>query len=194
MIPVIFLQKTFKDLDRWFNSFIGANKRPCLMINILRLPEDMGGLGLPDIRRYQLGAHLLYITTWISEDPTSLWLDIESFQSQVPLQNLLFFKNMKTIRVACTNPITLNYVKAWQSVRRLEGKLRLTSVYTPVCNLDFPPGVSDSCFRQWALKGLSKLKYIFDNTLMYFSQICQKYNLDGRDFFRYLQIRYNTSF
>lgn len=180
MIPVFFLQKTFKDLDRWFNSFKWANKRPRLRINILRLPEDMGGLGLPDIRRYQLGAHLCYITAWISEDPTSLWLDIESFQSQVPLQNLLFLKRMKTVKIACTNPITLNSVKAWQSVRRLEGKSYSTSVYTPICNnLDFSPGVSDSRFRQWALKGLS----------MSFSQISQKYNLDGRDFFRYLQIR-----
>ncbi len=97
---------------------------------------------------------------------------------------------MKTIRVACTNPITLNSVKAWQSWR-FEGKLCLKSVYTPVCNnLDFPKGVSDSRFRQWALRGLSKLKYIFDNnTLMSFSQISQKYNHDGQDFFHYLQIR-----
>lgn len=191
MIPVLFLQKTLKDIDRWFSSFIWANKRPRLRINILRLPEDMGGLGLPDIRRYQLAAHLRYITTWISEDPTSLWLDIESFQSQVPLQNLLFIKKMKTVRVACTNPITVNSVKAWQSFRRFEGKSCLTSLYTPICNnLDFPPGISDSRFRQWALKGLSKLKDLFDNNiLMSFSQISQKYNLDGLDFFRYLQIR-----
>lgn len=41
MIPVLFLQKTFKDLDRRFNYFIWANRRPCLLINILRLSEDM---------------------------------------------------------------------------------------------------------------------------------------------------------
>lgn len=66
-------------------------------------------------------------------------------------------------------------------------------MYTPVCkNLDIPPGVSDSRFRQWALRGLSKLKYIFDNnTLMSFSQISPKYNLDGQYFFHYLQIGYH---
>lgn len=48
-------------------------------------------------------------------------------------------------------------------------------VHTPVCNnLDFPSGVSDTCFQQWAqwaLKGLSNLKKknIFDNVPIWLS-------------------------
>lgn len=92
MIPIIFLQKTFKDSDRWFNSFIWANKRPRPKINILCLPEDLGGLCFPDIRKYQMSVHLHHITTWISGDTISLWLDIETARSQDPLQNLFFLK------------------------------------------------------------------------------------------------------
>lgn len=189
MIPVLLSHKTLKSLKSWFSSFIWAKKKPRLSLATLCLPSSEGGLDLPDIKKYQLSAHLRYITDWKRSDPMSIWLDIESSMSNLPLPNLLFIR--KSLRATCHNPITIHTVKAWQAVRRLEGRHKLTSVFTPIChNTDFPPGVTDPGFQIWKTKGISRLRDLFDgHTLMSFEQLRAKFDISNQDFFRYLQIR-----
>lgn len=157
----------------------------------LCLSSKEGGLDLPDIWRYQLSAHLCFIPDWVHKQPTSLWLDIESSISKFPLKNLLFLKTLKFLKSACSNPITVNTVKAWRTIRRIEGRSQITSILSPICdNLNFLPGTTDSGFRIWATKGISNLCDLFDgSTLMSFTQLTKKYKIQKQDFFWYLQIR-----
>lgn len=121
IISILFSHKTINNLNSWFSSFIWAKKRPRLKMAMLRLSPEEGGLDLPDIWRYQLSAHLRFITDWVHKQPTSLWLDIESSMSNFPLKNVLFLKTLKSLKSACSNP-TVNTVKAWQTIRRIEGR------------------------------------------------------------------------
>ena len=58
----------------------------------LQMPGDEGGLDVPNVRHYQLAAHLRVISEWLKNDPSSIWLDVETCQSKCPLFNLLFVK------------------------------------------------------------------------------------------------------
>ena len=140
MVPVVFPHKTIKSLNSWFSSLIWAKKKACIKLATLCLPSLEGGLDLPDIRKYQLSAHLHFITDWIHKDPTSLWLDIEGSMSKLPLVTLLFIRKPKYLMNVCQNPITVCTVKAWHIVRKLEGRSKFTSMFTPICdNSDFLP-------------------------------------------------------
>lgn len=140
----------------------------------------MGGFDLPDIRRYQLSVHLHFISDWVHKGSRSVWFDIESSLSKFPLVNLLFLRRFKSLRLACSNPITICTIRAWQPIRRLEGRPRLISALVPICgNLDFLPGTVDSDFHVFAHKGLIMLQELFDrHILMSFDQLVDKYNIE----------------
>lgn len=72
MIPILFNHKIVKRLNGWFSSFIWCKRRPQIRLSVLQLPSAMGGLDLPDIKRYQLSAHLRYIADWVKGDASSI--------------------------------------------------------------------------------------------------------------------------
>ena len=192
MIPVLLTGKVIKELEGWLSSFIWSGRKPRLKLSKLQMAGVDGGLDLPNIRYYQLAAHLRVMVGWLKLDPSSIWLDIESSQSKCPLWNLLFVKDFKTVKELCSNPITLCSVKAWKSIRSVEGRAKLTSPLTPIMhNPDFKPGHSDGGFGVWNAQGLRKLGDLFDGqTLLSFAQLQQRNGLDKSEFFRYLQLRH----
>ena len=185
----MFLHKTIKQLNSWFTSFIWSKKKPRLKMAMLCLFSTEGGVDLPDIGKFQLSVHLHTIADWMCSKSTSLWLDVESSMSKYPLSSLLFNRKSASLKSVCTNPITISTVKAWHAIRKLEGRSQFTSVFTPICdNPDFPPGVMDYNFRIWVNKGVSTLhKLLEGSTMMSFSQLKRKYDIQQQDFFRYLQ-------
>ena len=191
MIPVLFSKRVLKDINGWLSSFIWNKRRPRLKMAVLHLPSSMGGLDLPNIKIYQLCAHLRFVNDWV-KGKTSIWMDIETALSQCRLSNLLFFNTFKEIKAFCANPVTINTLKAWRLVRRLEGRSNITSIYTPIINNPaFPPGSSDPGFRQWSNKNIKSLSDLLsDDKLMSFEQLTNKYKLSKQDFFRFLQIRH----
>lgn len=191
MIPILFNHKTVKKLNGWFSSFIWGKRRPRIRILVLQSPSARGGLDLPDIKRYQLSAHLRYIADWVKDDASSTWLDIEKYLSNCPLKNLLFIDKLKCIKKLCSNPVTINTVRAWRITRHMEGRSRLTSVFTPITdNPDFLPGTLDGAFKHWTAKGIVSLGDLFvGSTLMTFGQVMEKYDISKNDLFRYFQVR-----
>jgi len=61
-------------------------------------------------------------------------LDTESSFSKFPLSALLFVKSFQKIKEMYDNPIIVNTLKAWRSACRLEGRSKLTSLFTPILN------------------------------------------------------------
>uniref|UniRef100_A0A8K9V8C7 Reverse transcriptase domain-containing protein n=1 Tax=Oncorhynchus mykiss TaxID=8022 RepID=A0A8K9V8C7_ONCMY len=192
MIPVLLSNKVIKDVNGWLSSFIWSKRKPRLKMAILQLPSSMGGLDLPNIRFYQWCAHLCYISDWITNDDSSIWLDIETSLSKYPLQDLLFFRSFKSVEDHCNNPVTLNTLKVWRSVQRFLGRSKLTSALTPILNNpDFSPGLLDAGFNFWLNKGIRRLNDLFaDKILLSFEQMVEKYRLPKQDFFRFLQVRH----
>ncbi len=58
MLPVLIANKALKQLRGFIISFIWQKKRQRLRYNFLTLPSRCGGLAAPDIKLYQLSAHL----------------------------------------------------------------------------------------------------------------------------------------
>ena len=158
---------------------------------VLHLPSSMSGLDLPNIKIYQLCAHLRFVNDWV-KGRTSICMDIEAALSQCRLSDLLFFNNFKEIKAFCTNPVTINTLKAWRLVHRLEGRSNITSIFTPIINNPaFPPGSLDPCFRQWSNKNIKSLRDLLsDGKLMSFEQLTIDYKFGKQDFFHFLQIRH----
>lgn len=191
MIPILFSKRVLKDINGWLSSFIWNKRRPRLKMAVLHLPSSMGGLDMPNIKIYQLCAHLRFVNDWV-KDKTSTWMDLETALSHRRLKDLLFFNNFKEILAYCSNPVTINTLKAWRLVRNLEGRSKITSMFTPIINNpEFLPGSSDPRFQQWTSKNIKSLFDLFSNNiLMSFEQLCNTYSLTKQDFFRFLQVRH----
>ncbi len=96
MLPVLIANKALKQLRGFIISFIWRKKRQRLRYNFL-IPSRCGGLAAPDIKLYQLSAHLCFILEWHLNDPNSTWISAESTTLRpVPLWNLLYLSPKKT--------------------------------------------------------------------------------------------------
>ncbi len=73
MVPIILSNKAVKIIEGWLSSFIW-NKRPRLKLAKLHLPSAVGGLDLPNVKWYQVAAHLKFAAEWLKEDQFSIWL------------------------------------------------------------------------------------------------------------------------
>ena len=151
----------------------------------------MGGLDLPDIKRYQLSAHLKYIADWIENNASSVWLDIEKSLSNCPLKNQLVIDKLKCIKKLYSNPVTIQTVRAWRITQHMEGRSGLVLVFTPITdNSDFLPGTLDKAFKCWTAKGIFLPLDLFNGPiLMTFNQVMEKYGISRNDLFRYFQVR-----
>lgn len=96
--------KVIKILEGWLSLFIWKKRKARLKMSKLQRPSSDGGLHLPSIRFYQLAVHLRVIFHWFKNSFSLLWFDIESFQCNCPLWNLLFL-NSSAIEL-CSNPIS----------------------------------------------------------------------------------------
>lgn len=191
MVPVVLSHKVLKQLNSWFSSFIWSKRKARLKIATLCRPSCEGGLDFPDIRNYYLSTHLRVIADWVHNKPKTLWIDIESSMSKCPLTTLLFLRKNRSLKLACTNPITVTTATAWRMLRKLERRSNTTSVLTPIWNNpEFIPGMKDNRFKNWTHKGLFRLQDFFEGpTLMSFNQLIEKYCIPRSDFYQYLQVR-----
>ena len=148
MIPILFNHKVVRQVNGWFSSFIWSKRRPRIRLSVLQSSSVKGGMGLPDVQRYQLSAHLRYIADWVKNDASSIWLDIEKYLCYCPLKHLLFINKLKCVKKLCNNPVTINTVRAWRITWHMEGRSGLTSVFIPITdNPDFLPGTLGSAFK-----------------------------------------------
>uniref|UniRef100_A0A3Q1EEL5 Reverse transcriptase domain-containing protein n=1 Tax=Acanthochromis polyacanthus TaxID=80966 RepID=A0A3Q1EEL5_9TELE len=90
MIPALLTRKSLSVLNSSLSSFLWKNKRARLKLAVLQRPLEEGGLGVPDIKRYQVACLCIYLWHWFKEDPDSTWLLLEAHPvTPVPLCNLL---------------------------------------------------------------------------------------------------------
>jgi len=131
MITILLPNKRVKELTGWLSSFIWNKRKPRLKFSKLQLSSSKWGLGLPNIRKYQLACQLRFTAEWFREDPKSTWLDLEDSQLSCPLQNLLFVRSSKIIKALCENTIMFNTWKAWSIIRKTEGRAGMSPLWPP---------------------------------------------------------------
>lgn len=91
-------------------------------LNIFRPPEE-GGLGVPDIKRYQIACLCSYFWHWFKDDPDSTWLTFEAAPvTPIPLRNILYISKKRISLNVKRNFILQNSLKIWRLTRKLENQ------------------------------------------------------------------------
>uniref|UniRef100_A0A3B3BC45 Reverse transcriptase domain-containing protein n=1 Tax=Oryzias melastigma TaxID=30732 RepID=A0A3B3BC45_ORYME len=98
MLFVLLDVKDIKYINKAMSDFIWAGRKPKLKLDILQLPKEMGGWGLPKIEYYVLSVHARVISLWANQNKLDPWLEIENTlcrpsctsRHSIPVQNFAF--------------------------------------------------------------------------------------------------------
>lgn len=154
----------------------------------LKKLKEKGSLSVPDIRLYQLASQLRYITDWIQSDNESIY----TYPCRLIIPYVVFYlhPSQKDLESWWQHDYNAT-IKAWRDIRKLDGfEGQLTSL-SPVCgSIDFCPGATDRGFELWRCKGIPTVGHLYEkNVMLSLSQVCKKYSLSKKEFFRCLQMR-----
>lgn len=192
MIPSYLPDKFFISFNKKISRFIWCNKKPRIKFSTLMKPESMGGLGLPNFQLYYWSAQMCTMRSWILGRQESLWLQIEAYASQsIELRSLIHVTQFKDICDANRSFLTYNTMLAWSDCKRYLGIIARCSLLSPLLfNPDLPREISNN-FRNWHSLGIIIFADLFKNngTMKSFNELRTQYNIPGKDFFKYLQIR-----
>ena len=191
MLPISVPTQTFNSLNKLISRFIWQGKRPRIRFKTIQLAKTAGGLALPNFKYYFWAAQLRPITSWLEDDESTRWLNIEKHMcTQTRLAALPFSGyNLVTENMSIWSTFT---TKIWREVQK-EFKLpSQTSGLTSIgCMKEFVPSRLDAGFGQWRTLGLEFVHQLFRlDVLKSFEQLSDEFNLPRTDFFRFLQLRH----
>lgn len=87
-IPIGLPPAFFSSYKRICRSFIWASKQPRLSWDRLVLPKRLGGLGLPDLQKYQWACHLTRLVDWHKHRQAKDWVELEDSFASLPFMEL----------------------------------------------------------------------------------------------------------
>lgn len=190
MLPLWISKKVILDLERAFSRFIWHNKKPRIRIKTLQLPWEQGGLSLPNLRYYNWAYHTRIIWDWLQSHLRSETGIDEWLSSPYSLLSQLTNCGKKESLDIHQNLIICNTIRVWQDITKYLGKNAVSLGLIPLTkNEEFTPGVKNSIFDRWHVKGIRLILDVYQgNTLMSFQQLQQKYDIASEHFFGYLQV------
>uniref|UniRef100_A0A671X7A5 Reverse transcriptase domain-containing protein n=1 Tax=Sparus aurata TaxID=8175 RepID=A0A671X7A5_SPAAU len=182
----------FAKMKSMLSKFIWNNRRARLRLSLLYLPYERGGLKLPNLQWYYWAAQLSTASYWFTSETQLSWVNTERGNtSHLPLNSYLYSDKPKDLKKSTQNPFVKNTIQVWYEVHKHRDETLLLSQFSPIWgNGHFAPGKSDMGFKIWADKGICKIADLFDkNVLMSFDEVRQKYDIQAKHFFKYLQVR-----
>lgn len=188
-IPILINNTFFTKLDSLISNFIWNKKTPRIKKYFLQRPKYQGGMGLPCFRRYYWSCNIRSLSFWLSPRGAD-WVRMESDSNTFPSLEALIYLTLPEHQLKLKNPVVSHSVKIWSQIRKHYG-WKNASVQIPLINnYTFTPSFSDKSLHQWTLKGIHSIKDLFiDNLFPTFQQLQEKFHIENRDFFKYLQIR-----
>lgn len=190
-LPLPLPTSFFDSVNKLFNQFIWNNKKARLRLQLLYLPYERGGLQVPNLRWYYMAAQLTSATHYFCPTTPPAWVDIEQKSvPDLPLHTFLYSSDTKALRKNTRNPFLKNTIIIWHAAHKYVGDPPSLSQFTPIWgNEKFTPGKSDGGFKIWKYKGIQKIKDLYaDGMLLTFDQLCKKYLIPPKQFFKYLQL------
>ncbi|MGL5822931.1 MAG: hypothetical protein ACRCYE_15110, partial [Sarcina sp.] len=189
-LPVSLPKKQFSEWDKLFSRFIWQGKKPRVRFKTLQLSKGEGGVALPCLQKYFQAAQLRLIVCWCNPEYQARWKDIESgWFDEIPIQATIADENL--IKNKKGNQWIKVTLKNWfDIVKDYNLEDSVTVLKWASYDSDFKPNTLDKRFRLWAKKGITAYCSIIDKgQLLDFNSLKEKFNLDSKDFFRYLQLR-----
>lgn len=175
-------------------KFIWNSKKSRLRLRLLYLPYKRGGLRLPNMKWYywstQLHSAMFYFST--DSSPTPAWVNIEQMSiPNLPVKLYLYSADPKTLRGTIENPFLKNTIDIWYKAHQHIKDAPPVSCFSPIWgNAFFRAGKADGGFKIWARKGVQKIDLYIDGNLLTFAQLCQRYCIPKKHFFKYLQLKH----
>ena len=77
MLFVFLKNNHIKEINKALSDFIWAGRKPKIKLDILQLPKEQGGWGLPNIANYVLSMQARIISIWATDQPKPPWFDFE---------------------------------------------------------------------------------------------------------------------
>uniref|UniRef100_A0A8C7WYP2 Reverse transcriptase domain-containing protein n=1 Tax=Oryzias sinensis TaxID=183150 RepID=A0A8C7WYP2_9TELE len=192
-LPLPLPDTFFQCINNLFNQFIWNYKKARLKTKLLCLPYKKGGLQLPDLKLYYWSAQLRLTMYYFSGLPHPSWVTIEqNTTSELPLNLYLYSASPTKLIRQTKNPFLKNSIKIWNLSHKYVGDTQVLSQFSPIWgNNNFLPGRADGGFKIWFTKGIKKISDLYtSNNLMSFGQLCEKYNVSRKHFFKFLQLKH----
>ena len=189
-LPIFLPKSFFTKLDSMISFFIWEGKTPRIRLPLLQRVRAEGGLGLPEFRLYYWAANIHKIILWRSE-PDNCWCRLEASSCvSSSIEALVCCPIPFAPSKFSNNPIVVSTLKIWNQIRKEFGWSLLT-LSAPICNNHlFLPARMDSGFSMWEREGLINFKDLYcEGQFGGFGDLCEIYNLQRSDMFRYFQVR-----
>lgn len=194
MLPLLPSKNDLSALRLAFSGFIWQGKRPRVAYAKLILPRDKGGYGLPDVLTFSQTILFRHISDWL--------LGRSSF-SNYQLEEALFAPYSPSALLHLPNRSLPSDIKdsilfagtynSWCAINSRLQRSSTESRYTTFWgNPRFSPGLDNSKYQVWKVKGISAIRDIFDpgGTIYSFDRLKALYNVPNSEFFMYLQARH----
>lgn len=190
-LPVSIQSKQFTEWDKLLSKFIWDGKRPRVRYSTLQLQKDKGGMALPNLKMYFYAAQLRYLCCWCDPSYFAKWKEIETCIPGYNVQTLMGEDHIPTELIEFLGPIAQFTMEIWYNVaRQLKLNKERKILRWVAHDKDFKPGMHDSNFKYWINKGVTAFCNLINNgEIRSFQYLKDKFSLDNRDFFRYLQLR-----
>lgn len=135
-------------------------------------------MAFPDLIQYYQAVHLARVLDWCRDGGQKAWVAIEQSCTQIPLQSVpwLRLRSLGTLRHHPLIGATLRVVQLSHLFSKTEGEI--TRLYPILGNPAFPPGHTDSCFKQTLRQGKLCLgDYLEESRLKTRVEIQSKYRI-----------------
>uniref|UniRef100_A0A8C6SR27 Reverse transcriptase domain-containing protein n=1 Tax=Neogobius melanostomus TaxID=47308 RepID=A0A8C6SR27_9GOBI len=194
-LPLPLPKSFFKEINAIFSRFIWNNRKSRLRFKLLYLPYDRGGLQMPCLQWYYWAAQLRSAMFYFSTQSPPAWVSIEQTISKLPLKLYIYSSKVKSLRRQVTNPFLKNSINTWYKAHEHVGDMPSISQFSPIWgNTLFTPGRADGGFKIWADKGVQKIGDLYEGgALLTFNDLCLKYSIPPKHFFKYLQLKHFIS-
>lgn len=97
-LPLHISCSSFKYWDSLITKFLWKHKQVRIALSYLKLPKEVGGVGLPNLRTYYQAAHIRNIIEWMTGKCKTKWRDMEENSEVVPFSILPLIEYKKEVR------------------------------------------------------------------------------------------------
>lgn len=182
----------FSQIKKKITSFIWNNKKPRLRLSLLYLPYERGGLNCPNFLLYYWAVQVRSMMFYYTKH-SPCWTDMETQGLNLTLPSYLYSNTTAKLLKQTENPFLKNMIRIWRDVKKLLNEPNGLSQFSPIWgNHLFIPGRADATFKIWKNKGLQMIQNLYppdSDILRTFQDLQNKFHLNRRHFFKYLQLR-----
>ena len=190
-LPIEIPQTQFTSWDKMISRFIWNGKRPRVRFKTLQLQRERGGLSLPNLKEYFHAAQLKYVACWCRPDYTAKWKEMEKTVGSCPIQNIIGDKETFRNVTKQMDSITRFTMDLWFRILRYNRAEKDAYLLKWVAfDSKFKPTGQGGGFGRWVYKGITAWCTLVEKgEMVNFQELKNKYDLDWREFYRYLQMR-----